>query len=270
MTKVFDTFIFGGHSAELDLLEVRLNELDGVVEKFVIVESPTTHLGNPKKLYFQENKERFSQFKDKIHYFITDPLNYGFPWRNENEHRNNILNGLRELNLNFEDWILISDLDEIPSKNSVKELIDRNDAVSLGIPLAYRPFFLNIEAGKPSVGVRAVRFSLLTPFSPQEIRNNNFTDYNTTQNNGWHFTYQGGKKAIKEKLESFAHGNDYDNRLGHQTKETSEEEINRDLDNLRIFGEHPVSKDWKKLEINENTLPKYVVDNQDKFKTWLL
>lgn len=63
--KVLDAMLM---STELDLLEIRLNELDPVVDYFLIVESNATFTGLPKKTYFQENKARFAKFLDKIVY----------------------------------------------------------------------------------------------------------------------------------------------------------------------------------------------------------
>ena len=51
---------------ELFLIELRLNILDPYVDKFVIGESTQTFSGKPKPLYFQENKERFAKWADKI------------------------------------------------------------------------------------------------------------------------------------------------------------------------------------------------------------
>jgi len=64
-TKVLDAVLM---SSELDLLEIRMNELDPVVDRFFIVESNTTFTGLPKKTYFADNKDRFSKFEDKIVY----------------------------------------------------------------------------------------------------------------------------------------------------------------------------------------------------------
>ena len=52
--------------SELDLLELRLNELDSVVDRFVIVEATRTHKGDLKPMYYAENKPRFAQWEDKI------------------------------------------------------------------------------------------------------------------------------------------------------------------------------------------------------------
>jgi len=68
--KIYDGFLFFN---ELDLLEIRLNILNDVVDKFILVESSVTHSGLPKPFYFEENKERFSNFLDKIiHIKITN------------------------------------------------------------------------------------------------------------------------------------------------------------------------------------------------------
>ena len=53
---VYDCFNFFN---EFDLLEIRLNELDGVVDYFVLCESNVTHNGIPKPMYFKENEKTF-------------------------------------------------------------------------------------------------------------------------------------------------------------------------------------------------------------------
>lgn len=55
-------------SSELDLLEIRLNELDSIVDQFLIVESNATFTGLPKETFFRNNRERFARFEEKISY----------------------------------------------------------------------------------------------------------------------------------------------------------------------------------------------------------
>jgi len=69
--RVFDSFIFFN---ELDLLELRLNILNDVVDYFVLTESPWTVSGNEKPLYYQENKDRFKKFNHKIIHNITEEI----------------------------------------------------------------------------------------------------------------------------------------------------------------------------------------------------
>ena len=55
------------------VLEIRLNTLNNIVDKFVIAEATRDHAGRKKKnLNF--NIEKFSKFKDKIEYLIIDDL----------------------------------------------------------------------------------------------------------------------------------------------------------------------------------------------------
>ena len=51
---------------ELDLLEIRLNELDDVVDYFVLVEANRTFQNNHKPYYFDENKEEIIQFENEL------------------------------------------------------------------------------------------------------------------------------------------------------------------------------------------------------------
>ena len=68
-SKVYDCFTFFN---EFELLEIRLNELDSVVDKFVLVEASKTHQGKEKPLFYNENKDRFKKFQDKIIHVIVD------------------------------------------------------------------------------------------------------------------------------------------------------------------------------------------------------
>lgn len=65
--KVMDAVLM---SSELDLLEIRMNELDSVVDNFFIIESNTTFTGLPKDTYFTNNRERFAKFEKKIVYTL--------------------------------------------------------------------------------------------------------------------------------------------------------------------------------------------------------
>lgn len=67
--KVFDAFPLNGN---LDVLAMRLEELHGVVDRFVLVESTFTYSGLSKPLHFEKNKARFARFLPKIEHIIVD------------------------------------------------------------------------------------------------------------------------------------------------------------------------------------------------------
>lgn len=153
--KVFDCFIFFN---ELDLLELRLNTLDAHVDYFLIVESAITFQGEPKELYFENNKSRFEKFKNKIIHFkvekylldfaklpyIAEPLSTDekilnaiykdiddcphfdkekeFWWGNDFFQRECIRRALALAQPASDDLILISDVDEIPNPETLEKI----------------------------------------------------------------------------------------------------------------------------------------------------
>eukprot|EP00944_MAST-04C_sp_MAST-4C-sp1_P014664 g14664.t1 len=70
LPRVIDAFTF---NHELDLLEIRLNELKSEVAVHVLVESEHTTYGDPKPLHYDIHKddERFVDFKNKIIHIKT-------------------------------------------------------------------------------------------------------------------------------------------------------------------------------------------------------
>ena len=119
--KIIDCFIFYN---ELDMLEYRLSILYDVVDYFVICEASRTFVGKPKPYFYNENKERFSRYADKIiHVMMTDDntqwryssknirryniwrynsknMTANDVWRNEITQRNGISRGIKILSSN--------------------------------------------------------------------------------------------------------------------------------------------------------------------------
>ena len=90
--KIIDCFIFYN---ELDMLEFRLEELNDVVDRFVIVESTKTFVGKDKPLFFSENLQRFEKYLPKITHIIEQNLTDKNPWVNESTQRNAIKKGIK-------------------------------------------------------------------------------------------------------------------------------------------------------------------------------
>lgn len=135
--KVYDCFTFFN---ELDLLEIRLEELYRYVDYFVLVEARQTHARVPKKLYYEENKERYKKYYDKIIHIVIDMPKFNFldkllikrQLNKPNKFLSNIAlsYGIGRMKMDWaqrssiklglkdakdEDIIIISDLDEIPN-----------------------------------------------------------------------------------------------------------------------------------------------------------
>ena len=223
---VYDCFIFFN---ELDLLEIRLNELDDVVDKFVLVEADKTFQYKPKPFIFEENKERFSKFLHKIiHIKLTEyPLfipviNPFSPWKIEFFQRNSIVKGL--INCNPDDIILISDVDEIPKAEVIKQRLSEGVNKIYGLKMDMFMYFFNnrlvfdpdsrMDKEESKNGIwhctAMLPYKLLKK-KPFKIRKTVMRTkrrgevYEIIPNAGWHFTYIGGVKKIIQKIEAFSH-----------------------------------------------------------------
>ena len=111
--KIFDCFIFNN---EVELLELRLNILNDVVDKFVIVEGSSTFSGKKKKSSFLKYKDRFEKWSDKIIYEFVDIPDCEVSWDREIFSRNY---ALTLPIFNDDDIIISSDLDEIPNPDAI-------------------------------------------------------------------------------------------------------------------------------------------------------
>ena len=104
-----------------DLTLLRLNELNDYIDKWIIVEYPFGYDRKTRPLYFNENKERFKQFEDKIIHIIDDhgygnASGLGLLWdRKKSPKIHNALSFLRP-----EDFLIVSDADAVLSKHVMK------------------------------------------------------------------------------------------------------------------------------------------------------
>jgi beta-1,4-mannosyl-glycoprotein beta-1,4-N-acetylglucosaminyltransferase len=243
--KVYDCFIFYN---ELDVLDIRLHELNEIVDYFVLVESTHTFTGIPKPLFYNENKQLFSKFSDKIIHIISEnPFEESQKhWERESFQRNQILSGLNQSELN--DLIIISDVDEIPKANIVKKHINTNTIITC--ELIHCSVYLNRYYGHWINGTRIFKKHKLT--TPQK---NRFDLHQIEPQAGWHFGYLGDAKHIVNKLSSFSHI-EY-NVFPYNDIEYMRQKIQN---GENILGDNEIC-----YTLPNQYLPKYVQSNLDKF-----
>ena len=268
--KIYDCFQFFNEEHVLDL---RINILQEFVDFFVVVESTCDHQGNSKKLNFDLKK--FKKFEKKIIYVVVedtlDSVKKAHIGQNslvERHQRNSILKGLK--NCHDNDLIIISDVDEIPNLNKLN-LFDKRKryAVFLQKKFDYKLNLLNETEGNWHGSKICLKKNLK---SPQWLRNLKFKKYpfwridkprklQIIENGGWHFAYLQSPVGISKKIKSFAHGEF--NKANFANQESIREKINMGKD---IF-DREIS--YKKIQI-DNSFPKYIVDNKEKFKEWII
>lgn len=224
--KIYDCFLFFN---ELELLELRLMTLYNVVDYFVLVEAGTTFSGNPKELSYENNKTLFEKYSDKIIHVKIDKLPFTDAWENEHYNRNLIMSGLTEAN--DDDYIIISDVDEIPNPETLLFGINKDyDVFSLKQKLFY--YFVNCLQNQEWFGTVVIKKKNITSLKyTRGMRNDNEIRLN---NGGWHYSFLGGIDRIKLKMASYSYANAHNNGIFNNNEhilkclETGSDLLNRD------------------------------------------
>lgn len=216
MIKVVNCFLFYN---ELNLLKFKLKELTEVVDYFILVESKYTFSGNEKPLHYNDNKHLFTEYNHKIIHIIHDhnaSKEYGNAWANENEQRFYSKYGIEQLNLNNDDIIILSDLDEIPDPNTLNEYKKtglENKVYCLEQDMYYYNIHNKLE--QKWYQSKMINYQVyLTHCDTIQTVNDLIRPPNCefqisgctiVERGGWHLSYFFGVDKIKNKLKNFAH-----------------------------------------------------------------
>ena len=192
--KIFDCFMFFN---EVELLDLRLRTLKDHVDYFVLAEINITHSGKPKPYYFDEYKHLFKGYNIIHLKDIAYPQEN--PWIVENAHRNMLQIGYEKASP--DDYIIISDLDEIPNPEKIKQGI-KLDYNSFGFHQELYCYYVNCKSNQVWAGSVCAQKKLIK--SPQDIRNHRCEQSFNFKDGGWHYTSMGGKERIRTKFDSFA------------------------------------------------------------------
>jgi len=278
--KIIDAFIFFN---ELELLDIRLNILNDKVDKFILVESTVSFTGKEKPLYYNDNKHLFKKFNDKIIHCIVDDVPNCFEeaqkmflspkdelqknilmhclttsnvpfgetqWLREFYQKESTRRGMLMADLEDDDICFVSDLDEIWNPELDYQIDDYNvNKLRQHVYMA----FLNLRSSEDWVGTYYTKYKNIKNSSTNHLDTLARTNHIFVDNGGWHFTYQGGLDRIKTKLENYGH-QEYNNS---QVINLVQQRLDLGTDLLgRPF----------KCEIREDLLPKYLINNKQKYK----
>lgn len=288
--KIYDVFCFFN---ELDLLEIRLNILDPYVDHFVIYEASRTFSGDPKPLYFQENRHRFKKWEHKIIHYVVDnvPKNEDdlqgrlyankdldiinreiivnsltsdlvtrndqewFHWAREFYIKESVIKALT--NIGDEDICYVSDLDEIWNPEITIDY--SKDDIFKPMQVGYQYYFNNRSDEDPWFGwsgTIVTKFKNIKALGINHVRSHpkmGRASYTFLKNGGWHFGFMGGYEGARRKIEE-------SNHFYYNTKEALSE-----LQNM-ISKNKDHRKRGIKLWKDERGLPQYILDNREKYK----
>ena len=269
--KLIDCFMYFDEDL---ILDIRLNTLKNEVDKFVIAEATRNHAGESKKLNFDINK--FSKFKDKIIYLIIEDLpknvdNFKKDWHvnhiRDQFQRNSLSRGYKEFDEN--DLVMISDIDEIPNPNKIKDFNLKNKyGCFLQKNYQSKINLLNISEGDWAGTKICIKKYLK---SPQWLRNLKIKKrpfwkifskkLQIINEGGWHFSFLKDAKSIRKKIKSYSH-QEYNTEEFTDIKNI-EQKIEKHID---LFGR---KIDYKVVDVDQ-TFPSYIFGNKEKFKDWIL
>ena len=276
------------------MLDVRFNVLNEHVSKFIIVESIYSHSGKKKKLNFDINN--FSKFKDKIRYLVIEEepknIDKNINLTSEIKRRNSILRIEQSYDFMMDaikdaegkDLICLSDNDEIPNFNSKDFKNTQNDIMIFKQSFFYYKFNLFYDL-MPWYGTKACTKDKLISLSwLRNLKNKKYPlwrldtyfsklkqrNLSIINDGGWHFTNLKSAEEIYEKLTNFGHHNEFD-----ESKITVTD-IQKLIDERIVNYNHKVDKskddkysaNYKLKLIGDEILPKYLIDNKNKYLKW--
>lgn len=293
--KIYDACIYYDEDILLDL---RFNILDRYIDKFIVVESLFTHSGEKKRQNFKI--ENFSKFKHKIEYILLkeNPKNIYEIKENDKKklsktidnantreiyQRNAIEKGFNQIHEN--DWVIISDVDEIPNLENLNLNKVNNKIILFNQIFCCYKFNLfsktinwygsrmikkkHLKNPQWLRDIKSKRYSIFRAdilFSNKKYRDILFVD-----NGGWHFSYLKDAKGVEDKLKSIRHHVDYE--LNPVSTEKLENMIkdkklvyNYNLDQ-RAENKFSDNEILEKLDFNK--LPKFLIENKNKYSKWL-
>ena len=250
-SMVYDCFTFYN---ELDLLEIRLNVLDKVVDKFVLIESDRTYTNLKKPLYYKVNSKRYKKFHDKIiHVVVHDSPNVSHPWIIEHFLMAAAKRGLTKAK--NEDTILISNLDEIPNPDQVSRYVNKPGKLKV-FEQTFFYYFLNFAStNRIWYGPKMLTYKDFLTYQDAYVIRHSPNSVNI-KNGGWHFSYMGGIKKIREKMATGSH-QEFNN-----DKYNTKEKIMIAIIQKRDFLNHGDKFDFADIK----SLPVYLQENVSKYR----
>jgi beta-1,4-mannosyl-glycoprotein beta-1,4-N-acetylglucosaminyltransferase len=238
---------------ETHILELRLGILENIVDRFYTIEADKTFTGLDKPMLANTIKHPKHTVVE-----IEFPEGLG-EWGKENYQRDVILD-LSEYN--DDDIVLITDLDEIPNPKMVEFLRDNFDPeYTYSFNMVVHQYYLNNQNIGEGAWWKAKACSVgeyrRPGFNATSLRLD--TSSIDIPNGGWHWTFCGDTKFIKNKIEAFAH------------TECNTDQVKSNLDlnfenNTDTLGR---GYELRLVDIDSDFYPEYLRSNKEKYSQYI-
>ena len=245
---------------EFDLLELRMKELWNVVDYFIVTESVCDHRGKERDLLLSNNIDKFNWASNKLIVNVSEkPTDAQSTWDFEKYQRQcSVLDAINILSLKDNDFLLISDIDEIFRPNIVRAMAKQSGRFVIHMPMYY--YYVNLfvqDWYHPKAS------SLKTLSDPNDMRTGTENNFHYISNGGWHFSYLGSPEQIQYKLKTFAH-DEFDSEE-YTNIENIKNSINSKEDLFHRFGNNKF-----KIQKIDSSWPTYILENINKYKEFII
>jgi hypothetical protein len=225
---VYDGVLYNG---EDDVLECRLYELSGVVDKFVIIEGDKSFTGLPHE---RGSRERFAPWAEKIHWVDIETPRMENAWHVEAAVRNRLFDEFTAIGVQPGDVVTVCDADEIWAPWMVEHFLKAWH----GVMMRHLVFSVHWEASLELTCV-AGPFGQVDGSADQIRRVGRYSMPHLV--GGWHLGWMGGQARCVEKLRRFSH---QEYNQGDIEALIAECFRTGTFINGAVFEERLVTKDW--------------------------
>lgn len=189
---IIDSFIFNG---ELEMLEFRMRILSPLVDKFVVIEDCKTIQGDAKEWMLKNTT------LPKVVPYLTDIPMDGSERAVENGMRDATSDACSSFS--DEDILIIGDVDEIPSREAIEEVIEQREPLPRACQLHF--FHQKLNHLRPELCSIVIATVGHLRLIGGERLSRHFRNEPYTKHTGWHLCWFGGVEQIQKKLKSFGH-----------------------------------------------------------------
>lgn len=201
--RIFDVFNFNG---EFAMLQLKLREMAGWTERFVLAEADATFTGLPKRLFFQDEPGAGGAFADRITHVIAPepPDHIASTWAREFFQKDSAVAGLSG-RCAPDDLVILSDVDEMVDRAVVTGF----DGALASLELRTFKFFINFEmvTERPQLKSTIARARLVAAHGWDYLRLGaaRYRGGSYLPRAGWHFTSIGDPQWLAHKMQCTSH-----------------------------------------------------------------
>lgn len=202
--RIYDLFPYNGEAA---MLQLKLREMAGWIERFVLVEADETFPGRPKPLHFQADPEAAAgRHVGQIVPVVASkpPPHIDFTWAREFFQKDCSVLGLEGL-ARPDDFVILSDADEILDRAAVQAY---GGELASGALRTFR-YFLNCEVVSElpilKATVTRARYAAVFGWNYLRLGAIRYRRIDHLKGAGWHFSSIGDPAWLAYKMQCTAH-----------------------------------------------------------------